>query len=73
MALNRARPSETGTTINAELKRRRVTHATSRRRIIRTTKLYLLKKYVHFRGIPNGNLDEPSQIHISSEHSCSLL
>jgi len=42
MALNRARPSETGTTINAELKRRRVTHATSRRRIIRTTKLYLL-------------------------------
>jgi len=70
MALNRARPSETGTTINAELKRRRVTHATSRRRIIRTTKLYLLKIYIHIRGSPNGSLKVLSQLYIPSEKSC---
>lgn len=47
MALKSARPSEVGTTISAELKRRRVIHATTNNRTMRRAKLYLLKLQIN--------------------------
>jgi hypothetical protein len=58
MALKRARPSDIGTTINVELNISRVIHATTSKRTIRRTKLYLLKDESPISGSKKCSLSQ---------------